>query len=171
MRNEYRKHDEATPLGPSRLVDAWRGHFPITSIALLSILNRAAAGQEEFSQAERILYVACEFWAAVNALELEAHVDLDVADALHDARFAFSAIGAEHLVNTLLQVDAPTGDRMQDGHRQWIATLQEQLLRVADSVDVLIARFARRCLFDELGLAEPAPGLSESHRYYEQLLA
>jgi hypothetical protein len=152
-------------------VDAWRGHFPITSIALLSILNRAATGQEEFSHSERVLYVACEFWAAVNALELEAHLDPEVADPLHDARFAFSAIGAEHLANNLLQPVVPTGDLTQDGHGQWIAILQEQLLRVADPIDVLIARFARRCLFDELGLAEPAPGLSETHRYYEQLLA
>jgi hypothetical protein len=152
-------------------VDAWSGHFPITSIALLSVLNRAAAGQEEFSQAERALYVACEFWAALNARELEAHLNLDVADPLHDARFAFSAMGAEHLVNTLLEAVIPPGDLTQDQHRQWIATLEEQLLRVADPVDVLIARSARRCLFDELGLAEPAPGLSETHRYYEQLLA
>jgi hypothetical protein len=152
-------------------VDAWRGHFPITSIAMLSILNRAAAGQTEFAQVERILFVACEFWAAVNALELEAHLDLEIADPLREARFAFSAIGAEHLVDTLHQHALAAGALTQDARRQRIVAMEEKVLHVPDTVDALIARFARRYLCDELGLIEPAPGMPDTDRYYDQLLA
>jgi hypothetical protein len=152
-------------------VDAWRGHFPITSVALLALLNRAAAGQAEFSRVERVLYVACEFWAAVNALELDAHLATGVIDPLRDARFAFSAIGAEHVVDTLHQVVVPISALTQDRRSQCIAAIEEQLLRVPDSVDALIARFARRYLCEQPGFAERVPSLTETQHYYDQLLA
>ena len=55
-------------------MDAWRGHLPITSRMLLRILSKAAAGKSEFSRAERILYTACEFWAAAAARSIAAHL-------------------------------------------------------------------------------------------------
>jgi hypothetical protein len=148
--------DLATALAARDGVHAWRGHLPITSVALLSILNRAIAGQMLFSRVERVFYLACEFWAAVNARELEAHLDPDAADPLHDARLAFSAIGAERIVDVLRHADIAGGARAQRGRRQCVAATEERLLRTQDSVDVLIAEFARRYLCDELGLPVPA---------------
>ena len=139
-------------------MDAWRGHLPITSVALLSLLNRAAAGQTEFSHVERLLYVACEFWAAVNAHELEAHLDPDITDPMGDARRAFSAIGAGHVADTLRQILVPSRTLTKHRRRQRLAAVEEQLLLVPEAVDVLIARFARRYLFEELGIDDAAPG-------------
>jgi hypothetical protein len=150
--------DHATSLAALGRVHTWRGHLPITSVALLAILNRAAAGQGQFSRVERVFYLACEFWAAVNAQDLAAHLDPDAADPLHDARLAFSAIGAERLVAVLRHADIPAGTRAKHGRRQFIAALEERLLHIPDSVDDLIAQFARRYLCDELGLPVPAAG-------------
>jgi hypothetical protein len=160
MHHTREQTDNATSLAARGRVHPWRGHLPITSVALLAILNRAIAGQTLFSRAERVFYLACEFWAAVNGRELEAHLDLDAAldaaDPLHDARLAFSAIGAGRIVAVLRHADIPAGTRAKRGRRQSIAAVEEQLLRTQDSVDVLIAEFARRYLCDELGLPVPA---------------
>jgi hypothetical protein len=156
MHHTREQIDNPTSLAARGRVHTWRGHLPITSVALLAILNRAIAGQTLFSRAERVFYLACEFWAAVNGRELEAHLDLDAADPLHDARLAFSAIGAGRIVAVLRHADIPAGTRAKRGRRQSIAVVEEQLLRTQDSVDVLIAEFARRYLCDELGLPVPA---------------
>jgi hypothetical protein len=125
---------------------------------LLSILNRAADGQWQFSRVERVFCQACEFWAAVNARELAGHLDPDAADPLHDARLAFSAIGAERIVQGLRQAEIPGGARAKRGRRQWIAATEDELLRIPEPVDLLIAQFARRYLYDELGLPAAAAG-------------
>ena len=150
--------DRAASLAARGRRHPWRGHLPITSVALLAILNRAADGQMFFSRVERVFYLACEFWAAVNGRELEAHLDPDAADPLHDARLAFSAIGAEHIVDVLRHADIAGSARAKRGHRQCVAATEERLLRTQDSVDVLIAEFARRYLCDELGLPVPTSG-------------
>ncbi|MEP6883294.1 MAG: hypothetical protein ABJC66_00965 [Gammaproteobacteria bacterium] len=120
----------------------WRGHLPITSVALLELLNRAAAGRVEFSRVEWVLYVACEFWAAANAQELDAYLDARPMDSLADARRAFSAIGAVEVTRVLQEV----------GHHPNIDALERALLATSESVDQLIARFAGRYLREERGL-------------------
>jgi hypothetical protein len=140
-------HASATEVEPREPANGWRGHFPVTYAALLPLLTRAAAGQMGFSRDERLLCVACEFWAAVNAAELEAHLEFNVSDRLRDARFAFSEIGAKHVVNTLHQTPIATaGMRSAGERRRRIADIEERLLRVPDPVDAMIARFARRYL-------------------------
>jgi hypothetical protein len=158
MRHTPERFDSATSFASQGGMKPWRGHFPITSVVMLSILNRVVAGPKEFSRVERVFYLACEFWAAVNARELAAHLDPDAADPLHDARLAFSAIGAARIVAVLRHADVAAGTRAKGGRRQRIAALEERLLRTPDSVDVLIREFARRYLCDDLGLPVPAPG-------------
>ena len=157
-------HDSATDVELRRPGDGWHGHFPVTYAALLPLLTRASAGQMGFSRAERLLCIACEFWAAVNAGELEAHLDSNVSDRLRDARFAFSEIGAEHVVNALHQTAlAIAGTRSIGERRRRIADIQQRLLQVADPVDGLIARFARRYLSEKQHQAAPAAAVSERH--------
>ena len=157
--------DSSPEGGSRRRANAWHGHFPVTCVALLPLLTRAAAGHTEFSRAERLLCVACEFWAAVNACELDAHLDSNAGDRLRDARFAFSEIGAEHVVNALHQTAIDSAGAPSNGaRRQRIADIEEQLLRVPDPVDMLIARFAWRYLSAQRTV-EPAPGLLEKHCY------
>jgi hypothetical protein len=148
--------DTGTPARPQQ-PGAWQGHLPITSFALLTLLDRAAAGGNEFSRNERVLFVAAEFWAAVNARELATHVDCEVADPLSDARNAFSVIGAPHLVKILRQC-APRRALSETGRHQGILAVEERLRRVPESVDLLIARFAGRCLCEERRCAEAAAG-------------
>jgi hypothetical protein len=124
-------------------MDAWRGHLPITSRMLLRILSKAAAGKNEFSRAERILYTACEFWAATAARSIAAHLGAEVVDNLENAIFAFSRIGAGHVENTLIVflrdlANPPTKRR----YLERLAALEEDLLKTKDPVDRLIARFA-----------------------------
>jgi hypothetical protein len=160
-------HDDATAAGSRRFANGWHGHFPVTYSALLSLLSRAAAGHMEFSRVERLLCVACEFWAAVNARELDAYLDSNVSDRLRDARFAFSEIGAEHVVNALHQTAIDTaGPRSIGERRERIADIEERLLRVPDPVDVLIARFAWRYLKNRRLTAEPVSESLELHLSY-----
>jgi hypothetical protein len=160
-------HDVATEVGSRGLANDWHGHFPVTHTALLSLLNRAAAGHMEFSRVERLLCVACEFWAAVNACELDAYLDSNTSDRLRDARFAFSEIGAEHVVHALHQtaIDA-AGPRSIGERSKRIADIEERLLRVPDPVDMLIARFAWRYLNDRRLTAEPVSESLERHLSY-----
>jgi hypothetical protein len=154
--------------------NGWRGHFPVTSVALLSLLHRAAADHLEFSKVEQILWVACEFWAAVNARELNAHLDSEVGDPLRDARFAFSAIGATVVVEALRQVAVGTAGAESRGTlSERITDIEDRLLRLPEAVDMLIARFAWRYLCEEPGGIEAAAGSLESRdtrRDYRWLL-
>ena len=160
-------HDSATEVESRQPASAWHGHFPVTYAALLPLLTRASAGQMGFSRVERLLCVACEFWAAVNAGELETHLDSNISDRLRDARFAFSEIGAEHVVNALHQTAiAVAGMRSTGERRRRIADIQERLLRVPDPVDALIARFAWRYLSDQQRTVEPTAGSLEKRFVY-----
>jgi len=160
-------HDSASDVESRQPANAWHGHFPVTCAALLSLFTRAAAGQREFSRIERLLCVACEFWAAVNACELDAHLDSNVSDRLRDARFAFAEIGAEHVVNALHQTAiAIAGMRSTGERRRRIAEIQERLQRLPDPVDELIARFACRYLSEKQDQAEPAAAVFERHCSY-----
>lgn len=134
----FRPHCEST-----QLMDSWRGHFPITSEILLPILERAAAGENEFSRAERILYTACEFWAATAARSIVLHLGSEVVDNLQKASFAFSTIGALHVRDTLNAVLSDLANaRTKRRYRECLAALEEDLLKTKDPVDQLIARFA-----------------------------
>ena len=155
--------DTSTPEASIPPANDWRGHSSVTSLALLPLLRRAAADQTEFSRVERILWVACEFWAAVNARELSAHLDTEVGDPLRGARFAFSAIGATQVLETLRQVAVGTAGAESRGTRcERISDIEDRLLRLPEAVDMLIARFAWRYLCEEPGGTGPAAGVLES---------
>jgi hypothetical protein len=133
----FRARCKTTPL------DSWRGHFPITHDVLLPILLRAAAGDKDFTRTERILYTACEFWAAIQARSIVTHLGSKSADNLLDAIVAFSAIGATQVARTLNagyndMAIAGTAQRRFEG----LAALENELSKTLDPVDHLIARYA-----------------------------
>jgi hypothetical protein len=141
-------------------------------VALLSLLDRVAAGQQDFSRAERHLWVASEFWAAVNSSELDAHLDSAASDPLCDARFAFSAIGAERVVDALLRAAVGAAGAQALGlRRHLIADLESELLSVPDPVDMLIARFAGQYLRGQRLAGLPAREPLSPKRSYHHLLA
>jgi hypothetical protein len=163
--------ESATESGIPRLSIDWRGHSQVTSAALLSLLERVVAGQTEFSRAERLFCVACEFWAAVNARELDAHLGSEVGDPLRDARFAFSAIGAKYVVKILHQAAVEAAGSRSTGVRRRFADIEEQLLCVPDPVDMLIARFAWRHLREKRRSIAAATEVREQHRANRGFLA
>jgi hypothetical protein len=146
--------------GSTRPIDTWRGHLPITSEILLTILERAEASENVFSRAERILFTTCEFWAAIATRSIATHLGSEALDNLRNAICAFSAIGAVHVENTLNAVlsglvNAPT--RRQ--YLECLAALEDELPKTKDPVDQLIARFAENL---KESAADCAAGIARS---------
>jgi hypothetical protein len=140
---EFRVSTYSIWRGSTQLRDTWRGHLPITYEVLLPILERAAAGETDFSRAERMLYTTCEFWAAVIAQSIAAHLGSEAMDNLGDAIVAFSTIGAEHVANTLNAVLSDLSKvTTKQGRLACFAALEHELSKTDDRVDQLIARFA-----------------------------
>ena len=130
--------------GRPQLMATWHGHAPITSEVLLSILERAVAGANDLSRAERILYTACEFWAATAARTIVTHLGSEPADNLRDAVTAFSAIGAVRVASTLNTVVSDLShDSTQQQARQRLSVLEDNLSNTTEPVDELIACFAQ----------------------------
>lgn len=124
-------------------METWQGHRPITSAKLLPILERATAGDDDFSRAERILYTTCEFWAAVAARSILTQLGSEVADDLGYANVAFNAIGATHVANSLTStLRALASARTTQRLLACLSALENELLSTQDPVDDLIATFA-----------------------------
>jgi hypothetical protein len=140
-----KERHKAISLESGHLEGSWQGHFPVTTVAMMSLLERAAAGETKFSPAERILFVACEFWCAFHAGELESHLDLKAEDPTRDARTAFRILGAQQVANALDRgALGPAGGRASMRRRQRLLDLDANLRRVTEPVDLMIARFAWR---------------------------
>jgi hypothetical protein len=108
---------------------SWYGHLPVTSIALFSILSRLATDDCDFSRDERVLFTACEYWAAVSATDLRSHLGRRPAGRLRAAGF-----------EELNHMDS------QELYDEYIARLEQQLQVTDDSVDVLIGLMAQHCI-------------------------
>jgi hypothetical protein len=140
-----KERHKAISLESGHLEGGWQGHFPVTTVALMSLLERAAAGETKFSPAERILFVACEFWCAFHAEELESHLDLKAEDPTRDSRVAFRILGAQEVANALERgVLGGPGGRANVRRRQRLLDLEARLRQVTEPVDLMIARFAWR---------------------------
>jgi len=123
----------------------WNGHALVTRRKLLSILERAAAGSDDFSISERALYTACEFWAAVESRTLQDFLGTTATSQLRYANIVYTAIGAHDIAQALERTLAALADAGNENRRlQCVARLQTRLLESADPVDALIARFAQR---------------------------
>lgn len=131
-------------------MDTWRGHFPITSIVLFGLLDKAQNRVgDEFSEDERILFTACEFWAATANRSLDEHLGKDSVERLRAAQAAFDRIGATRVANTL----GVTADYLIRGPSPRpptfsVTQLEQRLLKTADKVDELISAFAAERLLN-----------------------
>jgi hypothetical protein len=122
----------------------WPGHAPITSTALLSLLNRASTGHSDFTATERILFTLSEFWAAASTGTLLDHLNTHVGRGLADARTAFSVIGAAEIVSLLDRAiagyeQAPT----EQLRKHCLMDLQQRVIIVDDSIDLKIENLAK----------------------------
>jgi hypothetical protein len=122
----------------------WSGHSAVTRMKLLEILERAGEGSDDFSMAERILYTACEFWAAVEAGTLGEFLGPRAVQQLRRSAFAYSSIGAAGVARELeLTVAVLSQAGTSDGRRECIGSLQERLRQSAEPISDLIDRFCQ----------------------------
>ena len=145
---------EITPRHPNPSAGRWRGHLPDASSVLAPLLERAATGNCAFSAPERALFMACEFWCAVETRGLPQHLGADPADGLRNQVLVYAAIGAQgvsrSLVAALRDLSASQGPAAR---ARSLDVLQERLGNSPDPVDMLIAQLAGRL---GIGVA-PAP--------------
>lgn len=126
----------------------WKGHLPMASASLPSILERAARGGSQFSLAERALFMACEFWNAIAARRLATHLGGGAIDTLRYMNIIYSGIGAPQVASAVsAAVRELEGVSSAQGRLRCLTALQERLLRIKEPVDHLIARLA-----DSLGI-------------------
>lgn len=120
----------------------------MASASLRSTLTSAAREHVQFSSAERALFTACEFWAAVCSRTLASHLALSPLDALRSAGIVYAAIGANEVVVDVIAaiVELKLASQPQVQH-QCVTKLQERLLGTRDPVDQLIARLAETLSF------------------------
>jgi hypothetical protein len=71
----------------------WEGHRPATSAELLNVITTATTGSAKLSQADRVLFTVCEFWASARNGTLVTQLAEDAVSQLRAAEIAFTAIG------------------------------------------------------------------------------
>ena len=122
----------------------WRGHELATSEVLLALFLKAQSGGKDFSRAERVLFTACEFWAAAKNRTLSEYLPTNEAfERLLDAEESFETIGLVNLAQIL------RFGRVKHGNMDAPMSLNAVVISIEDSiakndepVDELIAQFA-----------------------------
>jgi hypothetical protein len=123
-------------------MSVWPGHLATTRIVMLAVLERAAAGANDFSVDECALVTACEFRAAVVGRVLSAHLRLNAKERLCTLSILYGAIGAQRFAQLLHEAHVDLGHLSTVGKRRRIKLLEQDLHKTVDPVDHLLARFA-----------------------------
>ena len=126
------------------MVDTWRGIFPITAF-VRDALRRKMTSETEMplSAPERTLLTACEFWASVTSGTLADGLQPNPVVHLSLAQHAFTQLGAFQVASKLRVALADLSQRPTlAATREAAAQLEDELVRIDDRVDDLIARFA-----------------------------
>jgi len=125
------------------MTNRWPGHAPTTSKLLLKVLLRAQSGDEGFSYAERVLFTACEFWAAAKTRNLHAHLGLDANHRLRVAEEAFAVVGLVSIPTILRLERIHLCDQASPASLRGMAIrIEDALGRDEESVDVKLCEFA-----------------------------
>jgi hypothetical protein len=130
--------------------------LPEASSALATLLERAETGHCTFSAPERALFMACDFWVAVETRALERHLGAEPVDCIRYQGLIYGAIGAQGVSRALLAALRDLAAcPMPGARRRCIDVLQERLADTHDPVDTLIAQFACSLGMGEAGAAAP----------------
>ncbi len=122
----------------------WLGHYPITVFVLEALAKELSDNPaSEPPRAEKVLFVACAFWAAVAMETLDDYLSGDMIDRLQSARAACVDIGAT-AVAAVLQRHLDDLPRYADelSAKRLVAGMQTELARAGDDMDELIAHYA-----------------------------
>jgi|GEM_PF-1289302 len=121
----------------------WQGRLPLSSRALAAVLDRATNGGGQFSQAERALFTACEFWAAVEGRTLLAYLGAEPTEPLCYLSIVLAAMGTPNVARALVEaVGALREAGTASARAACLNALQMRLLQTADRVDLGVARMA-----------------------------
>jgi hypothetical protein len=125
----------------------WEGHKPATSAALFALLTKVSAGVGSFSYEERVLFIACEFWAAARNGTLGDYLTGNVKFTIREAQEAFGAIGLIGVAALLrLGYLEFTAAGRPESLAQMAADMEDKLAHVERPVDEAIEVFVRRWL-------------------------
>lgn len=136
---------------------AWTGHKSVTASILNPILDRAANSYGNASTAERLLFNACESWAATAHRTLYSYLLADTAGALWAAQTAFTVIGAKKAASLLGTARFELGHAPAEAHVAAVAAdLERTLPACGDRFDELIANFAVQYCAQTRAYTQPA---------------
>ncbi len=122
----------------------WLGHYPITVFVLEALAKKLSdSAAAEPPRAEKVLFIACAFWAAVAMDTLDDYLSGDMIHRLQSAHAACLDIGAT-AVPAVLQRHLDNFPRQLDelGAKRLVAGMQTQLSDAGDDMDELIAQYA-----------------------------
>jgi len=122
--------DSPLAISTGNCVAAWTGHWRLTNDALMAIMLKAHVGCTQFSRGERVLFTACEFWAAARHKELGPFLACNIARKLQNAEMAFATIGCVRIPRIL----------QDERHFATSASLVVQLKRISTRVEVSLER-------------------------------
>jgi hypothetical protein len=121
----------------------WSGHERNTTAMLLDVLTTATTGSAKISRANRVLFTACEFWAAARNGSLLEQLHENALAQLRAAEAAFTVIGLtktpgvlHHGRLALTQSDPPVT------LQSVVEFIETSLAELDEPVDRMIADYA-----------------------------
>jgi hypothetical protein len=129
----------------------WEGHKPATSAVLIDLITTAHSGRVRFSRSERVLFTACEFWAAARNRSLLGLLSEDAESQLQAAEESFTAMG---LAKSALVLRRGREKLMKNDPpvtlRRLAENIETALADIDEPVDEVIAGFAGGQAWDRL---------------------
>jgi hypothetical protein len=127
----------------------WSGHERDTTAMLLDVLTTATTGSAKISRANRVLFTACEFWAAARNGSLLDQLRENTLVQLRAAEAAFTVIGLtkapgvlHHGRLALTQSDPPVS------LQSVVEFIETSFAELDEPVDRMIADYAFRQTLD-----------------------
>jgi hypothetical protein len=122
----------------------WREHLPTASAELSPLLSQAAERGGEFPLAERAMFMACEFWAAVAGRTLPKYLGADGIGTLRYMTIVFLAMGAPLSARSIARaVACMNSASTPEAHHACQIALQSRLLAAKEPVDALLTALVR----------------------------
>jgi hypothetical protein len=127
----------------------WSGHEHDTSALLLDVLTTATSGSAKISRADRVLFTACEFWAAARNGSLAEQLRGDPLAGLRAAETAFNVIGLTKATRVLHHGRmALTENASPASLKNVVEFIETSLADLDEPVDRIIADYAGRQALD-----------------------
>jgi hypothetical protein len=144
-----RERSSDSPIGGARRrdfqpADRWREYLPGASAALVPLLAASSERGAEFPHAERAMFMACEFWAAVTSRRLVQYLGTDGIGTLRYMVIVYLAIGAPVSARAISRaVACVRGCSTPEARQACLINLQLRLVATKEPVDTLLAGLVR----------------------------